>query len=71
MAYGEVLQRLGDVFGEVVNVASRLTSLAKPGRILINGEMGELLKGDEDFRVRRAAPTTAVKRRRPASRPGP
>jgi adenylate cyclase len=60
VAYGDVLSRMGDVFGEVVNIASRLTSLAKPGRVLVNREMAELLREDEDFRVRRSR-TTAVK----------
>ena len=31
LAYGEVVNRLGDVFGPVVNIASRLTSVARPG----------------------------------------
>ena len=60
VAYGDVLSRMGDVFGEVVNIASRLTSLAKPGRILVNREMAELLREHDDFRVRRSR-TTAVR----------
>jgi adenylate cyclase len=51
LAYGPVLARLGDVFGEVVNIASRLTSLARPGTVLINAELAALLA--DDFRVRR------------------
>lgn len=34
IAYGEVVLRLGDVFGPTVNIASRLTSLARPGTVL-------------------------------------
>jgi adenylate cyclase len=60
VAYGDVLSRMGDVFGEVVNIASRLTSLAKPGRVLLNREMADLLREDDEFRVRRSR-TTAVK----------
>jgi adenylate cyclase len=60
VAYGDVLSHMGDVFGEVVNIASRLTSLAKPGRVLVNRELAELLREDADFRVRRSR-TTAVK----------
>lgn len=60
VAYGEVLSRFGDVFGEVVNIASRLTSLARPGRVLMNRELADLLaEGHEDeFRVRRARTAT-------------
>lgn len=48
MAYGHVLSRLGDVYGPVVNVASRLTSIAKRGRILIDRTLADTL-GDEDW----------------------
>lgn len=36
VAYGEVVSRLGDVLGPTVNIASRLTSLARPGSVLID-----------------------------------
>jgi adenylate cyclase len=58
LAYGPVLARLGDVFGEVVNIAARLTSLARPGTVLVNGELAAMLA--DDFRVRRA-PTERVR----------
>ena len=35
LAYGEVVSRLGDVYGPTVNIASRLTSVARPGAVLI------------------------------------
>jgi len=55
MAYGPVLHRLGDVFGEVVNIASRLTSLARPGRVLLDRALADELRPlEEEFRVRRA-----------------
>lgn len=61
VAHGDVINRMGDVFGEVVNIASRLTSLARPGRVLMNASLAEQLAGhDDEFRVRRAR-TTAVK----------
>ncbi|KQZ75478.1 adenylate/guanylate cyclase domain-containing protein [Nocardioides sp. Root151] len=61
MAHGRVLARLGDVFGEVVNIASRLTSIARPGRVLVNRELADELREHDDlFRVRRAR-TTPVK----------
>lgn len=61
VAYGPVLRRLGDVFGEVVNIASRLTSLARPGRVLVDRSLADELRPlAQEFRVRRAR-TTAVK----------
>jgi adenylate cyclase len=59
LAYGDVVSRLGDVFGPVVNIASRLTSLARPGRVLVDRELSKTLKPmDQEFRVRRARTTT-------------
>lgn len=52
MAYGHVLSRLGDVFGPVVNVASRLTSVARPGRAVMDNAMAEVLRDEESLRVR-------------------
>ncbi|MFT4187866.1 MAG: adenylate/guanylate cyclase domain-containing protein [Aeromicrobium sp.] len=58
-AYGTVLARLGDVFGPVVNIAARLTSIARPGRVLVDAELARLLE-ETDFRLRRA-PRASVK----------
>ncbi|MBC7594993.1 MAG: adenylate/guanylate cyclase domain-containing protein [Kineosporiaceae bacterium] len=60
MAYGNVLSRLVDVFGPVVNVASRLTSVAKPGRAGIARALADGLRGGEGLRIRRMR-RTAVK----------
>lgn len=38
MACGPVLARLGDVYGPVVNIASRLTGLARPNLVLLDRE---------------------------------
>ncbi|HET6562368.1 MAG TPA: adenylate/guanylate cyclase domain-containing protein, partial [Marmoricola sp.] len=58
-AYGDVVSRLGDVFGPVVNVASRLTSIARPGRVLVDRDLHEVLQPlTEEFRVRRARTAT-------------
>lgn len=35
-AYGPITRRLGDVFGPTVNIASRLTSVARPGTVLVD-----------------------------------
>ena len=42
---GPVLARLGDVFGPTVNLAARLTSLARPGRALIDADLAAALRG--------------------------
>lgn len=56
IAYGTVLARLGDIYGEPVNLASRLTSIARPGSILVDRELGNALEGNEKFRLRRVPP---------------
>jgi adenylate cyclase len=48
LAYGEVVNRLGDVFGAVVNVASRLTSVARPGTVLVDEGAYRALSGATD-----------------------
>lgn len=62
VAYGPVVSRLGDVFGPTVNIASRLTSLARPGTVLVDQRLREALaEADEDeteFRLRRARRTS-------------
>jgi adenylate cyclase len=56
LAYGEVVSRLGDVYGSTVNIASRLTSIARPGWVLVDREMHEALAEDERFRLRPRRP---------------
>jgi adenylate cyclase len=51
-AYGAVLTRLGDVYSPVVNLASRLTSLARPGALLVDRDLADRLRGLGDYRVR-------------------
>lgn len=60
LAWGPVLNRLGDVFGPTVNIAARLTSVARPGRVLTDKDLAEALQGDPDFKLRRMR-RTAVK----------
>lgn len=52
LAYGEVLKRFGDVYGSVVNIAARLTGVARPGNVLIDDEAAEALAGDPAFAIR-------------------
>jgi adenylate cyclase len=52
LAHGPVLARLGDVFGSTVNIAARLTSVARPARVLVDHDLAELLDHDQ-FRLRR------------------
>ncbi|MER6951251.1 adenylate/guanylate cyclase domain-containing protein [Nonomuraea sp. NPDC005983] len=52
LAVGPVVGRMGDVFGTTVNLASRLTALARPGTILADPEMAEELEGDRAFDLR-------------------
>jgi adenylate cyclase len=53
LASGAVLAREGDYFGPVVNLASRLTEVARPGSVLIDDSLAASLEGDPRFRLRR------------------
>jgi adenylate cyclase len=56
LAYGPVVSRLGDVYGSTVNIASRLTSIARPGWVLVDRHMHEALGDDPRFRLRPRRP---------------
>ena len=43
LAYGPVVSRLGDVFGPTVNIAARLTSVARPGTVVVDRGMHDAL----------------------------
>lgn len=60
IAWGPVLNRLGDVFGETVNIAARLTSQARPGTVLVNRGLAEALEGAPAYALRRT-PNAHVK----------
>jgi adenylate cyclase len=42
---GQALSRAGDWFGRPVNLASRITSVARPGSLLVEGELRESIDG--------------------------
>ncbi|MEV7908655.1 adenylate/guanylate cyclase domain-containing protein, partial [Streptomyces anulatus] len=59
LAYGPVVPMMGDVFGTTVNLAARLTAIARPGTIIADGGLAEAVAGSPGIGVHRM-------RRRPA-----
>ena len=56
LAAGPVVSRWGDVYGSTVNIASRLTSLCRPGWILVDRVMSEALREDERYSLKARRP---------------
>ena len=56
LAHGTVLARLGDIYGEPVNLASRLTSIARPDSVLVDRDLAAALENDDRYRLRRVPP---------------
>lgn len=56
LAMGQVLSRFGDVYGSVVNLAARLTALARPGTVLVDKELAEALRTDAGYTLRARRP---------------
>ena len=48
---GDVEHRGGDVYGDAVNVASRVHELAEPGGICVTGQVFDLLRNNKEFRT--------------------
>ncbi|ASR37633.1 adenylate cyclase [Prauserella marina] len=69
LAAGRVLSRFGDVYGSVVNLASRLTAVARPGTILVDRELAKRLAGAPGYelRTRRAVTVRGYNRLRPSA----
>jgi adenylate cyclase len=69
MASGRILNRFGDVYGSVVNLAARLTSVARPGTILVDRELAAELAEEKayELRVRRPVTVRGYNRLRPAA----
>ena len=65
LAYGEVVPRLGDVFGPTVNIASRLTSVARPGTVLVDDGAAEALSGGYSLQRMRRTPVKGYSRLQP------
>ncbi|RRO18436.1 adenylate/guanylate cyclase domain-containing protein [Saccharopolyspora rhizosphaerae] len=57
LARGPVLARFGDVYGSTVNIASRLTSVARPASVLIDRDLAGALRGHEDYKLISVGPT--------------
>ena len=51
-AYGPVLTRLGDIYSPVVNLASRLTSLARPSTVLVDRDLADRVRDTPGYKVR-------------------
>lgn len=56
MAFGPVLDRDGDLYGPVVNLASRITAIALPGSVVVGPEFAEALAGDAAYVIRPMRP---------------
>jgi adenylate cyclase len=53
IAYGPTITVGGDVFGPTVNLASRLTDVARRGKVVVPREFAELFEDREDLEVHR------------------
>jgi adenylate cyclase len=56
LAMGAVVGIEGDLFGDTVNRASRLTDIAHPGTVLVDDALGRVLDGRDDLVVRALRP---------------
>jgi adenylate cyclase len=56
LAVGPVVTRFGDVYGEAVNIAARLTANTRPGRILVDRNLAGALDDDDRYQLRARRP---------------
>ena len=56
LEYGHVITHAGDVFGDTVNLASRLTAMAEPNQILLGPALAETLRRHPAFRLNALQP---------------
>ena len=52
LAYGPILTRDGDLYGPVVNLASRLVAIGRPGAVNASHELRDAIAGDQRFALR-------------------
>src|SRR5262245_44037791 len=52
LARGPVLERDGDVYGHVVNLANRIVSVAYPATVVVSEDVAEALRDDDTFVLR-------------------
>jgi len=55
---GRVISKDGDIFGDAVNIAARMVSLAKPRQIITTGQTVEMLSGKAGYDVKLIERTT-------------
>ncbi len=53
LAWGPVLVREGDYYGQTVNLANRVVKAARPGTVVVNEDLQEKLAEREDLNLRR------------------
>ncbi len=53
LSHGPVVEIQGDVFGQTVNLASRLTEVARPGTVIVSEPFKEALENSDDLVLRR------------------
>lgn len=58
LAHGAVLSRYGDVYGAAVNIAARLTAVARPDSVLVDTECAGELAGMPAYELRTLRPVS-------------
>ena len=53
LSHGPVVEIQGDVFGQTVNLASRLTEVARPGTVVVSEDFKDALEGADGLELRR------------------
>ncbi|WP_405901381.1 adenylate/guanylate cyclase domain-containing protein [Streptomyces sp. NBC_00727] len=58
LAHGPVIGRFGDVYGAAVNIAARLTAVARPASVLVDTALAGELAGTASYSLRPLRPVT-------------